>query len=324
METLQTNSSSFWNFVEAVVPMLIIMPVGPLVYFYVKSILEPHFLFKKKHRVHFYTVILDLVPSLTILGYVAGGSLGFISATNTFDIGGFIESYTMYVDIPRWLSLAVYLWLSFQLLSKHTTKQKALSSTRWARNFVLGFGIFTGIWLLHLILYIIPASSNWLLGLVGWYPVYIPLTVLLYWLGINGYIISFKTYKKTSNNQEISQEIVQDTIAKLEHVMHTEKLFLNPTLKLSDVVHATNISQKIISSVLNQHIHKSFNEYVNTYRVAAFKSRLLQENNNNLTITGIAFECGFNSQATFQRVFKAITNQSPSEFRKAHENNAQI
>jgi len=37
---------------------------------------------------------------------------------------------------------------------------------------------------------------------------------------------------------------------------------------------------------------------------------------NNLTIAGIAFECGFNSQATFQRTFKELTGQSPSEFRK--------
>jgi len=93
-------------------------------------------------------------------------------------------------------------------------------------------------------------------------------------------------------------------------------------LKLSDVVKETNISQKIISSVLNQHLHKSFNEYINTYRVEAFKTRLLQGNTSNLTITGIAFECGFNSQATFQRVFKSITKQSPSEFRKAQEKNA--
>jgi len=319
LETVEGTSSFFWNFLEAVFPWVVIMPIGPLMYFYVKSMLVPNFKLTKKHRIHFYTVILDLIPSFVILGYVAGGYFGFISAESTFDLGMFIDTYEAYVDIPRWLSLVLYLWFSFQLISQHTNTNKQEDSIRWVRHFVLGFTVFSGIWFVHLILYLIPASSNILLSSVGWYPVYIPLIVLLYWLGINGYIISFKTYKKTPKSQEISADVVKETISKLEKAMKEEKLFLNPSLKLSDVVQQLDIPQKIISSVLNQHIHKTFNEYVNTYRVEAFKSRLLAENDANLTITGIAFECGFNSQATFQRVFKSITNQSPSEFRKAHE-----
>lgn len=322
LNAVEGTSSFFWNFMEAVFPWVVIMPIGPLVYFYVKSILEPNFVLTKKHRIHFYTVMLDLIPSFVILGYVAGGYLGFINADSTFDLGLFIETYDTYVDIPRWLSLAIYVWFSYQSISDYTKKNTHQVSLRWARHFVLGFMIFAVLWLLHLVLYLIPSSSNILLGSVGWYPVYIPLIVLLYWLGINGYIISFKTYKKSSKSQEISDATVQQTISKLEQAMKEEKLFLNPSLKLSDVVQQIDIPQKTISFVLNQHIHKSFNEYVNNYRVEAFKSRLLSENDENLTITGIAFECGFNSQATFQRVFKSITNQSPSEFRKAHIKNS--
>jgi len=319
LETLRYNSSTLWNFIEAVFPMVVIMPIGPLVYFYVKSVLKPNFALTKKHRVHWYSVILDLVPSVAILIYIAAGYLGFINANSTFNLGEFIETYNIYVDIPRWLSLVVYLGFSFRLISNHKSHHKDKVSERWARHFALGFAIFSGIWLLHLVLYIIPFTSNVLLSHVGWYPVYIPLIVLLYWLGINGYIISFKTVKRASNNQEISDVVVQQTISTLKYVMKEKQLFLHPSLKLSDVVQETKIPQKIISHVLNQHIHKSFNEYVNTYRVEAFKSRLLQEDTKHLTITGIAFECGFNSQATFQRVFKSITNQSPSEFRKTHK-----
>ena len=78
----------------------------------------------------------------------------------------------------------------------------------------------------------------------------------------------------------------------------------------------TGFSQKIISAVLNQYIQKSFNEFVNEYRVLEFKEKIVQPEFNHLTIAGIALECGFGSQPTFQRVFKEITGQSPSEFRK--------
>jgi AraC-like DNA-binding protein len=33
-----------------------------------------------------------------------------------------------------------------------------------------------------------------------------------------------------------------------------------------------------------------------------------------LTLVGLAFECGFNSQATFQRAFRAATGQSPGDY----------
>lgn len=319
LETLENNNSVVWNFMEAIVPLVVIMPIGPLMYLYVKSILNPSFKLDKTSRFHFYSIILDFVPSFLILLYILGGFLGLIRAENNFSLGNFIETYNLYVDIPRWLSLVLYLWLAFKVISTHKNDPKNEVFIKWTKRFVLGFTIFAAIWFFHLVLYIIPASSNMLLGIVGWYPVYIPLIILVYWLGINGYIISFKTFKTASKAQEITQETIQNTIASLEYVMKEEKLYLNPSLKLSDVIKQTNIPQKIISTVLNQHLHKSFNEYVNTYRIEELKSRLLAANAENFTITGIAFECGFNSQATFQRVFKAITNQSPSEFRKAHK-----
>lgn len=98
--------------------------------------------------------------------------------------------------------------------------------------------------------------------------------------------------------------------------MEQDELFLKPALNLNLLTHHTGISQKMISAVLNQHLHKSFNEFVNEYRVEAFKERIQRQEMKHLTIAGIALECGFNSQATFQRTFKQVTGCSPSEFKK--------
>lgn len=223
----------------------------------------------------------------------------------------------MYVDIPRWISLAIYVWLSYQLL--HKSQFKETKRFQWAKRFTFGFIIFSVIWLFHLILYIIPSLSDTLLNSVGWYPVYIPLIVLVYWLGINGYIIGYNTFSKTKLQSGLSRDVVEKTISSLEHSMKNEQLYLNPMLKLNDLVIHFGVSQKVLSAVLNQYLGKSFNEYVNTFRVEEFKSRLLTKNSKNLTITGIALECGFNSQATFQRTFKAMTNQSPKEFQESHQ-----
>jgi AraC-like DNA-binding protein len=71
-----------------------------------------------------------------------------------------------------------------------------------------------------------------------------------------------------------------------------------------------------VSAVLNGQMEKGFNTFVNEYRVSEVKEKLLQPENNHLTIFGIASGCGFHSQATLQRVFKEITEVSPSAFRK--------
>jgi AraC-like DNA-binding protein len=313
-----TFSSTLLLILAATLPLVILMPVGPLVYFYVKAILDPDFRLQKRDRPHFYTAFLDLVPYLMYAVLILGSVFGLISSENAEHWNTFGDNYNMYIDIPRWISLVVYLFLTRKILVRYSQKEKNSEFFLWAKRFTLGFAIFTPIWLLHLIPYVIPSLSNELLGAVGWYPLYIPLIVLIYWLGINGYIISFKEYKKNSRASQLSDQVIRDTFQALENAMTKDRLFLNPTLKLQDVVTHIGVSQKIISSVLNQHIGKSFNEYVNSYRIEEFKSRLLSENSQNLTITGIAFECGFNSQATFQRTFKAFTNLSPKEFQQKH------
>ncbi|AXT21031.1 helix-turn-helix domain-containing protein [Flavobacteriaceae bacterium AU392] len=317
LETV-TSTSSLLLILEAIIPLVVIMPIGPLIYFYVKTILNPEFKISEPNRKHFYSTLLDFIPNFAVILFILGGFLGLIKSQSNIALGNFIERYNLYVDIPRWLSLIIYLWLTFQFISSYKKDESNKDLIRWVKRFILGFSIFSVIWLLHLIPYLIPSLSNILLKFVSWYPIYIPLIVLVYWLGINGYIISFKTYKKTSKPQGFSNETVLNTITTLEDLMKKEHLYLNPLLKLSDVVKQTGIPQKTISAILNQYLNKSFNDYVNTYRIEEFKKQLLADNSENFTITGIAFECGFNSQATFQRVFKANTNQSPSQFRKTH------
>ncbi len=123
------------------------------------------------------------------------------------------------------------------------------------KQFTLGITVFCLIWLVHLIPYSIPVLSNDLLANFGWYPVYIPVIVLIYWLGVNGLIISFKSFIKESSIDEAN---ANSTLETLDRLMKEKQLFLNPKLKLNDVVTQSSIPQKTISAVLNQHRGKTF------------------------------------------------------------------
>jgi AraC-like DNA-binding protein len=53
---------------------------------------------------------------------------------------------------------------------------------------------------------------------------------------------------------------------------------------------------------------------VNEYRVAEAKRKLAEPASAKFTIAAIAYDCGFNSLATFQRCFKQFTGITPSQY----------
>jgi AraC-like DNA-binding protein len=300
------NETGWWEgglipiIIENFVPFFFIFAVGPLILFYARSYLEPGFVLERRQRLQFYPVVLDLVPVLAALLFV----LYALVTGGWHDgrpVGAFIDDYNTYVDIPRWLSVTLYTIAA----ARYTAK----SAQPWPRQFVLGFFIFEGIWLLHLIPYEIPAISNKLLDRVGWYPLYVPAAILTYWLGIKGYLLS-----QASPSKELSPDVVRKTVPMLLRSMETDKLYRDPELNLSLLARHTGLAPKNLSAVLNQHLHKSFNEFINEYRVREIQQRLLAEGRGQLTIAGLAYECGFNSQPTFQRAFKSVTGVSPKEF----------
>ena len=307
--------------VDTFIPLVIVMPVGPLIFFYVRSSLHPDFRLSRKDRIHFYPVVIDCVPQLTALIFVLGLATHTI-ANKPAPWGRFIDDYNVYSDLPRWISVTFYIWLAAKEISASKGLQEKTAGSpnnrfKWLQQLIRIFQVFQGIWLLYLIPYLIPKYTDLLLTRLGWYPVYVPLAVLIYWLGIKGYIVSQTASglaKSRESQQALPRALVETTIETLRMAMEKDKLYLNPSLTVALLAGHTGIVQKNISAVLNQHLHKSFNEFVNEYRVHAIKDRFLKDETRNLTIAGMAYDGGFNSLPTFQRAFKAIIGQTPKEF----------
>lgn len=316
--------SNLLRLVSDIVPLIIVMPFGPLIYLYTRSYLDPGFHVTKKQLVHFYPVVIDIVPQFTAVIYIIGVILQLVP-NNPGSWVHFIDNYNVYADIPRWMATTGYLWLtSINLSAVKANNQNVFADQMghftWLQQFLRVFLIFQVIWFVYLIPYVIPRYSNALLDAVNWYPIYVPLAIMIYWLGIKGYLISQQQHvavkKIAAVNVALSTETVEHATVSLKKAMEVDQLYFNPNMNLAMLAQQTGIPQKVISSVLNQHFHKSFNEFINDYRVEAFKKKILQPENDHLTIAGIASDCGFNSVATFQRTFKETTGMSPSEFRK--------
>ncbi|MCF6403088.1 helix-turn-helix domain-containing protein [Chitinophaga filiformis] len=309
------TSNPTLNLLGDLIPLVIVMPLGPLLYFYVKSTIDPTFRITPKQRMHFLPVIIDCGPQLSIVIYITAALLDF-SVPPTTSVGTFIDDYNVYADIPRWGSLTVYLWLSARYLTKVSSEKDP--QREWLRQFIRLFLVFQIIWFIYLVPYVIPSLTDKVLSTVDWYPVYIPLVVLIYCLGLKGYLM---TPEEAPVARKVvappSEKLVEEAEPLLKKAMEQDRLYLDPELNLAMLSKHTGLPQKTISLVLNQHLQKSFNEFVNGYRVEAFKQNM-QLQQDNLTILAMAFDAGFNSQATFQRAFRSHTGMSPREYMNRH------
>jgi AraC-like DNA-binding protein len=102
----------------------------------------------------------------------------------------------------------------------------------------------------------------------------------------------------------------------LIRLMEKEKLYMNPKLSIHDVAKQLQVPRQHVSEVLNVHMHISFQDFINEYRVDAFINCLQKEQYTHYTLFGIANEVGFNSKSSFNTTFKKIKGLTPSEYKK--------
>ncbi len=121
--------------------------------------------------------------------------------------------------------------------------------------------------------------------------------------------------KKSINKNENPDKTFAD---KLNKYMLEKKPYLESELSLYQLANELNVSTHYLSNILNNYIRKNFYEFINQYRVAEFKEKIIS-NSKNYTILAIALDCGFNSKATFNRIFKNYTGYTPSQFQKEYK-----
>lgn len=304
----------FMQIVHDIIPMVVIMPIGPLIYFYVRSLNEAKLPAKANLWLHFLPTIIDLLPKLFACVFYlwlwAGHPLGARESYIELD-----NAYNKYADIPRWLAVSCYIIAAYRYLNLHV-KLNPLAGRKslpWITQFLKIWVGFQIVWFIYLVPYTLENYSKMWLEMVNWFPLYIPMTVMVYWLGIQGYLISLKLSGTKKNN---AADWIDAGWERLTRAMEKDRLYLDPTLNLEKIAEHISLSPRQVSELLNQHKSVNFNNFMNQYRLEEFKSRLSSLDLDKFTIVGLAFECGFSSAPTFQRIFKTATGMSPSSYLK--------
>ena len=101
--------------------------------------------------------------------------------------------------------------------------------------------------------------------------------------------------------------------ARLLALMAEERPWLEPELTLAELAQRLRTNPGLLSKVINTGCGQNFNDFVNTYRVQEARRKLADPRFGHYSLVGVALESGFNSKSTFNRVFKKLLDQAPSE-----------
>ncbi|WP_109301377.1 AraC family transcriptional regulator [Aquimarina sp. AU474] len=295
--------------------------IGPLLYLYVKSLFLSHDRIRKSALYH-------LIPTtMYLLFFSIPLLIEKVSPTTKISYLDVFYIYEDWLTTLTSLYTLVYLVVILYSLKKYVKKIKSNYSNlnkndlNWVKLLIIGGVLVVGFD------FSISLYQNIIKGLEINSGVFtlIAIIVLISYLGYYGIGQSnillpkfiLQEHKSTLNIlSSSSSDQINELENKLKKLLQEKKPYLNQELTLIELANLMSITDKKLSALLNNHMNISFYDLINGYRVMAVKKTIDAEEFKNYTLLGIALTCGFNSKASFNRVFKKETGLSPSQYKK--------
>ncbi len=325
------------------VPFQQLLFLGPLIYLYTQSLLNQSFRFTRSEWLHFIPGFIYLGYSLVIFitdKWVLGEYYFYLDEKDKdlaiwYQITGLVSMVIYFLLSLRYYY--IYKKLAFEVLSFAESVQ-----FKWIKRFLIAFLLMQLARILFLFIYPDWGSfpKKW------WY--YFIFSLLFYYVSITGYANTIQAFipfrlslfdrnptflfpgpghsasqKTPPQAIEVPSEIkAHDELdiapwkTQITQLIEQEEIYRNPQLSLTDLAQRLGTNPRVISKVINQGFEMNFNDLINFHRVEAVKEQLAQQRDKELTLLGIALECGFNSKTTFNRAFKKHTTLSPNHYLK--------
>ncbi|NHM05984.1 helix-turn-helix transcriptional regulator [Flavobacterium sp. CYK-4] len=321
------------------VPFQQLLLMGPLLYFYTQSLLNPAFRLNHRLLLHFVPGLLYLIYMVSLWAYDYFIYKGYYFYADQSDKD--FDSWYQYLGLASmvyYLILSIRFYNAYKNLIFHYTSYAESILFRWIKNYLIAFLLML---LLPMVFDLIGVFYPEMKTYTGSWWFFLCFSLITFYIALSGYSNSVQTtipFQLPSVGQHailvlsesnldapavIETEVdsekkntfeVESWKAKIEKLLTEEKLYENPELTLSDIAKQLQTNASVVSKAINQGFEMNFNDLINHYRVEAVKKMLQQGAQKKSTLLGIAYDCGFNSKATFNRAFKKNTGVSPKEY----------
>ena len=262
-----------------------------------------------------------LIPGLLAMIYFLIAYLGLGDYQNKWAFNRtvhspYIEPLIVLITIAMSLSC---LWLTLSLIRRYQAFLKETESAArdydpvWLVWVFGGLGLAGLIWLSLAVISLVDPSLSYIAA----YPFHL-ITMMVFaalgFLAISRINVVFPKIEATVETplQTLAGKNWKSEGEALKQKVMREDWYLEPRLSIRDVASRMGTNETYISRALNHGIGQSFNRFINEMRVTRAKG-LIEGGANN--ILNVAMDSGFNSKATFNRVFRDISGETPSAFK---------
>lgn len=304
------------------IPIATELVLAPLLYFYLVSLITPGFKLKPHFVLHFVPFLISQSYSFFVYFSVVGimdiaekdlvGNRWFFNEIKHY------EDYVALISIISYLIPAYFKLREYRKLLNENSADCSYPDFTWLHNIMLlsaGLGLFLMVNLSLDLIFDLKYSND-----LHWQAYFTYLAGLIYYLGFIGYkqpdfeLPQVKLVNSRSVSNKLSDEKLQSIIEALKHALEIDKVYLNPTISASDLAKRIKINQSHLSFIVNEYFKKSFRSLINDLRIDEVKRKLQQKDFSSSSMLAIALDCGFNSEASFYRIFKRTTRMSPKEY----------
>ncbi|MEO9871636.1 helix-turn-helix domain-containing protein [Ekhidna sp.] len=296
--------------------------IGPVILFYIKSLLDPDTKgLKREDFLHFIPAALYLLYSLIV--FVTDF---LILDEFYFYADGRDKDLSPWYQISGLACIITYTVFGIKLYSQY--RKEIVNQVSYAENIKFGwlkkFLIALLVILTIRILFLIFLPNWGDFGIKWWY--YFFFACVFYYIALSGYKNAIQSSilfepgwrlispDRTEEKLTISAHEITSWKEKIRVFIEEERAYQNSNLTLRDVANSLGTNTRLVSQVINQGFKMNFNDFINDFRLKTLKVKLQNGEHKQFTLLSLALDCGFNSKSTFNRVFKKSTGLTPNQF----------
>ena len=302
--------------------------IGPFYYIYCRYLLDKNYKAGIKSILHFIPALLVLLLMMPFYSMPANQKISFIESLEAN--GSLVIPAEQLVFMAlHVLQTVIYIYSAYKFIVKKEEELKEVTSDvlvvkkiNWLNMFSLYLAIYFALYFLLVLVLTFINSFQVQID----YVMLLITSLSLYAIGYSA-IQSPEIFKSLPDlefqSSELNIEVLQPELKngnrfpglkeKLLQFMESNKPYLKGDLKISELADSLSVPSHQLSQLINDEFLVNFYDFINKYRVGDAKKLLLEDD---FKILAIAYEVGFNSKATFNRVFKKFTDLTPSEFKE--------
>lgn len=305
---------------------------GPFLYFYVDTVTSASARLKKSYALHLVPYLGFAIFQIFQQNPFTMSQHGQHVDIHLFDVS-YLSNTILFVSVPAYSLWSLVLLKRYRRRILDTFSTTDRINLNWLRFLVTAMSL---VWFAVLVFLVGPTlfgnSDSVGLG----HLVMAPISLFVYATGYFGFrqttIFSDMAVLPTEPEpiQPSEPEVVTKykksglkeneatlTLSRLLKYMADKHPYLEADLTLPQVAMALSVSVNHLSQVINDLLEQNFFDFVNSFRVAAVKEKLQDSHNDAFSLLAIGLDCGFGSKSSFNRIFKSVTGETPSQYKKS-------